>query len=185
MNDRIRPSYSNTAKALHWIMAAIFLAAWIIGFYSATFTSYTESANLKYNLIITHKSIAMTILFLALVRIFWRYTHPAPSLPESMHINMKRLAHLGHIMLYVALLILPISGCISSWLSGYPVPVLFIVTIPALVETNKTMAPIAQMVHQYLAFGAGLLIIGHVIMALKHHFIEKDGVLMSMLWLKR
>ncbi|MGN2406667.1 cytochrome b [Pseudomonas syringae] len=181
----VRSTYSKTAKFLHWVMAAGFIVAWAIGFYSATFLSYNDAPELKYALIVTHKNISTALLFLAFVRFFWRYTHPAPSLPSSMSPLMKKLAHVGHLVIYVALLLLPISGCILSWTSGYPVPVLFAFTLPALVGADKTWAPIAAIVHEYLTLGAGFVIAGHIAVALKHHFIDKDGVLNTMLCVKR
>lgn len=75
--------YTRTAQWLHWIMAIIFIAAWLIGFYSGNFLSYEVDSSFKGDVITLHKNIATTIIFLLVVRIFWRYTHPAPELPDT------------------------------------------------------------------------------------------------------
>ncbi len=90
-----------------------------------------------------------------MIRLFWRYTHPAPQLPDSMSPLMKTLAHLGHLGLYFMLIAIPITGCLFSWSVGKPV-------------------------HTYLSWFAGAMVVGHMLAALKHHFIDKDDVLRSM-----
>ncbi|WP_166166706.1 cytochrome b [Acinetobacter sp. SA01] len=172
--------YTRTAQMLHWLMAIIFIAAWLIGFYSGNFLSYEVDGSFKGQVITLHKNIATTIIFLVLIRIFWRYTHPVPALPDSMSPLMKVLAHLGHLTLYLMLLALPITGCLFSWSAGHPAPVLYLFEIPRLVQDNPDLLAIVKPVHIYLSWFAGLLVIGHIAAALKHHFIDKDNILRSM-----
>ena len=172
--------YTRTAQILHWLMAIIFIAAWIIGFYSGNFLSYDVDGSFKGTVITLHKNIATVIIFLVVVRIFWRYTHPAPELPNTMSPTMKRLAHFGHLALYFMLLALPITGCLFSWSAGHPAPVLYLFEIPRLVQDNPDILEIVKPVHIYLSWFAGFLVIGHIAAALKHHFIDKDNILRSM-----
>lgn len=173
--------YTRTAQILHWLMAAIFITAWLIGFYSGNFLSYETDGSFKGDVIGLHKNIATTILFLVVIRIFWRYTHPAPQLPDTMSPMMKTLAHFGHFALYLLLLALPITGCLYSWSAGHPAPVLYLFEIPRLVQDNPELLEIVKPTHIYLSWFAALLIVGHVFAAIKHHVIDKDNVLRSML----
>ncbi|MDQ1208020.1 cytochrome b561 [Acinetobacter baylyi] len=173
--------YTRTAQFLHWIMAIIFISAWIIGFYSGNFLNYETDGSFKGDVITLHKNIATTIIFLVMIRIFWRYTHPTPELPATMSPLMKKLAHLGHLALYVILVALPISGCFYSWSAGHPAPVLYLFNIPQLIGENPEIMAIAKPVHVYLSWFAGLMVAGHILAALKHHFIDKDNVLKSMI----
>ena len=172
--------YTKTAQWLHWVMAAIFIAAWIIGFYSGNFLSYDVDGSFKGQVITLHKNIATVIIFLVVVRIFWRYTHPAPELPDTMSAGMKFAAHAGHLALYFMLIALPVTGCLYSWSAGHPAPVLYLFEIPRLVQENPEITAIVKPIHIYLSWAVGLLIVGHVAAALKHHFIDKDHVLKSM-----
>lgn len=172
--------YTRTAQILHWVMAIIFIIAWGIGFYSGNFLSYEIDGSFKGDVISLHKNIATTIIFLVMIRIFWRYTHPAPKLPDSMSKNMKIAAHLGHLALYFMLIALPVTGCLFSWSLGYPAPVLYLFNLPPLIGVDPAVTAIAKPVHIWLSWAAGLLIVGHVLAALKHHFIDKDNVLKSM-----
>lgn len=172
--------YTRTAQILHWLMAIIFIVAWIIGFYSGNFLSYDVDGSFKGSVITLHKNIATTIIFLVMIRIFWRYTHPAPELPNTMSPIMKRFAHLGHLALYFMLLALPITGCLFSWSAGHPAPVLYLFNLPTLVAENPAITAIVKPLHVYISWAAGLLLAGHILAALKHHFIDKDNVLNSM-----
>ncbi|QIO06331.1 cytochrome b [Acinetobacter shaoyimingii] len=172
--------YTRTAQWLHWIMAIIFIAAWVIGFYSGNFLSYDVDGSFKGQVITLHKNIATVILFLVVVRIFWRYTHPAPELPNTMSPAMKFAAHAGHLLLYIMLIAMPVTGCLYSWSAGHPAPVLYLFEIPRLVQENPELVEIVKPLHVYLSWGVGLLIVGHAAAALKHHFIDKDNVLRSM-----
>ena len=173
--------YTRTAQALHWIMAIIFIAAWAIGFYTGNFLSYDVDGSFKADITTLHKNIATTIIFLVMIRIFWRYTHPAPQLPNTMSPSMKTFAHIGHLALYFMLLALPITGCLFSWSAGYPAPVLYLFNLPALISKNPEITAIVKPLHIWLSWLAGLLVVGHLGAALKHHFIDKDNVLSSMI----
>ncbi|SPL71106.1 cytochrome b [Acinetobacter stercoris] len=172
--------YTKTAQIIHWLMAIIFIVAWLIGFYSGNFLSYETDGSFKGDVITLHKNIATTIIFLVVIRIFWRYTHPVPELPDSMSPSMKVMAHLGHLALYLILLALPITGCLFSWSAGHPAPVLYLFNIPRLIGENPQILSIVKPLHIYISWFAGFLVIGHILMALKHHFIDKDNVLKSM-----
>jgi cytochrome b561 len=67
-----------------------------------------------------------------------------------------------------------------SWSAGHPVPVLYLFEIPRLVQEDPDLLAIVKPVHIYLSWFTGLLVIGHIAAALKHHFIDKDNILRSM-----
>ena len=172
--------YTRTAQILHWLMAMIFIVAWGIGFYSGNFLSYDVDGSFKGQVITLHKNIATTIIFLVMIRLFWRYTHPAPKLPDTMSALMKGFAHLGHLALYLLLLAMPITGCLYSWSAGHPAPVLYLFNIPQLIDKNPEILAIVKPLHVYLSWFAGFMVVGHLAAALKHHFVDKDTVLISM-----
>lgn len=173
--------YSKTARYLHWIMAAIFILAWLIGFYSGNFLSYDNDPTLKGNVITFHKNIATTIIFLFILRILWRYTHPTPQLPQSTPPLQKNLIHIVHILLYIVLIALPISGCLFSWTAGHPAPVLYLFNLPQLLDKNPELVSFFKPLHIYLSWFTGFLILGHILAALKHHFIDRDHILKRMI----
>jgi cytochrome b561 len=172
--------YTRTAQVLHWLMALIFIVAWLIGFYSGNFLSYDVDGSFKGQVITLHKNIATVIIFLVVIRIFWRYTHPTPKLPDSMSPAMQKAAHFGHLVLYIMLIAMPVTGCLYSWSAGHPAPVMYLFEIPRLVQDNPELLKIVKPLHVYLSWAVGFIVVGHLAAALKHHFIDKDDVLNSM-----
>jgi cytochrome b561 len=172
-------SYHPGAKFQHWLMAAIWIGAWVIGFIAVHFR---DELNPHHQLTFLHKAIASTVLFLTAVRIVWRITHPVPALPATMSPAMQRAAHFGHYALYAfALIALPLSGWMWSSVADKPIMVLGLVQLPPLVGAAPQYYDLAKLVHQLLAWSLGMMVLGHAAAALKHHLIDKDGVLLSML----
>jgi cytochrome b561 len=177
--------YHPVAQFQHWLMALIWIAAWLIGFVAVHFR---DEFNGHHQLTFLHKAIASTVLFLTALRLGWRLARPAPALPSSMSPMMQRAAHLGHYALYaVALIALPLSGWIWSSVAGKPIMMLGLVLLPPLTAAAPEYYDTAKLVHQLLAWSFGLVVLGHAGAALKHHFIDRDGVLNSMLpkWARR
>ena len=172
-------SYTSTAKLLHWGMALLWIGAWCIGILA---THWRDELNAHHELTFLHKAMASTLLFLVVARIAWRLSHPAPALPETMSPFMKRGALVGHILLYVVALVgLPVSGWYWSSVADKPIIVAGLFTLPPLVAPDKDLYDLAKWIHTYTAWLCGALVGGHVLVALKHHFIERDDVLTGML----
>jgi len=171
--------YTRTAQWLHWSMAAIWILSWALGILA---THWREALNPAHGLTLLHKALASSLLILIIVRVLWRLTHPAPPLPSQMSSLMQRAAHLGHALLYgVALIALPLSGWYWSLVADKPILLLGLWQLPPLVMPDPTLYELAKMLHQWMAWGCGALVGGHVVVALKHHWIDKDTVLRSML----
>lgn len=184
MNNTAAPnSYNSVAKAFHWIMAVIIIVAWLIGFYSATFLSYSTPHSKKAEVITFHKEIATLVLFLVVLRFLWRMTHKTPAFPADMSPLMKFAAHAGHFLLYAFMLAVPVSGWFYSSAAGYPIPVVWLFNLPEIIsKTSPATAELFRETHMYLAYIIGILVVGHVAMAIKHQFIDKDGTIDKMIF---
>lgn len=177
--EPIETGYNPVSKLLHWSMAAIWIAAWGLGVMAVYLR---DLINTDHGVTIAHKAIATTILFLVVLRVAWRLTHPAPKLPDTMSPLLQRAAHVGHLVLYaVALIALPVSGWLWSSVADKPIMVLWVFHLPPLVAPAKPWYDTAKLVHVTLAWTMGAAVLGHILIALKHHFIERDGILAGML----
>jgi len=173
------PGYHPLSKFQHWLMALLWIAAWVIGIVAV---HWRDALNAHHELTILHKALASTVIFLTLLRIVWRWTHPAPALPASMSPAMQRVAHLGHLGLYaLALVALPLSGWMWSSVADKPIMMLGLLQLPPLVAPAPEYYGLAKLVHQWLAWSVGLMVLGHAAAAIKHHVHDRDGVLESML----
>jgi cytochrome b561 len=90
-------------------------------------------------------------------------------------------AHAGHFLLYTAMLMLPVTGYLDSAFGGYHISVFGLFDIPMLFEKNKPLFELTVQAHRWIAYGLGLLVLAHAGAALKHHFIQRDDVLLRML----
>ncbi|WP_426121853.1 cytochrome b [Methylococcus capsulatus] len=109
--------YTTTAKWLHWIMAALIVLAWLIGFYVSDLPKGPEKAAIM----AWHKGLGMAVLALMTVRLAWRLLHPPPRLPDTLSPGLQRAAHSAHWTLYGLMIAQPLSGWAVSSANGYPV----------------------------------------------------------------
>lgn len=172
--------YGRTAVALHWSMAGLIFAALFMGW---TMTDMDISPQ-RLKLFNYHKWVGVTVLGLALFRLVWRWTHRAPEL-LPMPAWQRQAARLGHGLLYLLMLAVPVAGWVYSNASGYPVVYLGKLPLPDLVETDKALAGTWHEVHEVLAFVLVAVVGLHVLAALQHHFISKDKTLRRMLAWRR
>lgn len=172
-------SYTGIAKFFHWAMAVIWIAAWCMGMIAV----YLRDAfNPHHGMTIAHKAVGSTILFLVVLRIAWRLTHPAPERPDLMSPLARKVAGMAHIALYaVALIALPLSGWLWSSVADKPIMLLWLYQLPPLTAPNPAAYETAKLVHLLCAWSMGALVAGHILAALKHHFIDRDGILAGML----
>ncbi|MES2861788.1 MAG: cytochrome b [Pseudomonadota bacterium] len=170
--------YSATAIALHWSIAALVLSTIPIGWYGATFEG--DLAQSATNL---HKTIGILILALTLVRIGWRLTHRPPPLSASYARSLRWMARTAHVLFYVLLVVMPLSGW---WMSSavpnrheFGLGTLHVPFLP--VPRGFASAGPAHAMHVNLAWVMVGLVVLHVLAALRHQFIDKDDVLSRML----
>lgn len=165
--------YTNTAILLHWLMALLIVAAFALGLTMVDIPGLTPT-KLKY--FSWHKWLGITVLGLACLRVLWRLTHPAPAYPAGMPAWQHQAAAALHGVLYLSLFAIPLSGYLYSLAAGVPVVYLGLVPLPVLIAPDPELKPLLKSVH----YALNMLLLGgvglHVLAALKHHFIDRDGV---------
>lgn len=169
--------YTSTAIFLHWLVALGLIATFALGFYMEGLP--LSPAKLKYYS--WHKWAGITLLALIVVRLAWRLSHPAPALPQSMGSLARKAAHGGHVLLYVLMLVIPLSGWLMSSAKGFQTVWFGVLPLPDLVGKDAALGERLAQLHVTLNYLMLVLVVGHVGAALQHHFIKKDTVLVRML----
>ena len=176
-------SYTSTAKFLHWLiaLAIIFMLAlgWLMG--------GLPKGEAKFFWFQLHKSIGISILLLSLVRLGWRMMHRAPPLPATMPMWEQRAAHIGHFLLYVVMIGMPLSGwaMVSAESHGIPLilfgvlPWPYVPVLPTL-DNAKEVGDKLGDVHGITAYILAMLVAGHAAAAWKHHLFSRDDILLRM-----
>jgi cytochrome b561 len=154
---------------MHWTMALIIIPLLAIGIYMANFLD-KEAPNrmMIYGL---HKSFGALVLFLIVFRIFVRLSKAVPPLPSSMSVIVQRLSHSVHVLLYLFMILLPLSGYLMSNFFGYPVH-MFGIELPMLVEKNPELGQFFHSAHKYLGYGLIAVLLLHIIAVVKHRFFD-------------
>ncbi len=112
--------YTRTAIVLHWLIAAMVIStiilAWIF---------HTVPAEIAQPYTNAHKTIGITVLGLALLRLLWRVAHRPPPFSPALPRWQRVAARTGHAGLYFIILAMPLSGWIydSAWEYAADVPI--------------------------------------------------------------
>lgn len=170
-------SYGSVAKFLHWFIFILVSTLLIVGFVMDDIQGKALKG-LVYN---AHKLTGILVLGLMMFRIAWALTNKKPKLPDHTPTYEKVFAYSIHILLYVLLLLMPLSGWIMSCAAAKCPSFfgLFNLTLPIL--PNKALANLCGQIHQITAWTIISVLTIHVTAALKHHFLNKDHILKRML----
>ena len=169
--------YGAVAQTLHWLIAALVFTMFGLGWYMSDLPLGQQ----KFDLYQLHKSLGITIFGLAVVRLLWRWFHPAPPLPGSMPPWERAAARTSHALLYLMLLVQPLIGFLQSNAANFPVVLWRVVPLPALIASDEALGETLVVLHRWNSRLLLLLIAVHVAAALRHHFVLKDDVLRRML----
>ena len=183
MPARLR--YGTVAMTLHWVIALGILVQIVMGLGMA---HLAIPIGLKFKLYQLHKSIGITVLFAVVLRVLWRLTHTYPALPEAMPALERRAATGAHLALYGFMLGLPLTGWALVSVSPYNIPTVLFGLIPwpdlpvlSTMPDKNTADAVAGFIHSRLAWVLAALVGLHVLAALRHQFVLRDGILRRML----
>lgn len=166
MNSEQSPiAWSGVSKTFHWIVALCIVVAVALGLLA-------ESAQMspgKLQLFIWHKSMGITVLALMILRLSWRALHRAPDELAELSSIQRRMARLGHAALYCIALLMPLSGWVLNSAANFPFKWFGVVAVPMLIEPDKAIQSNVAIAHSALAWVLVVLVLGHLLMAFKHH----------------
>jgi cytochrome b561 len=168
--------YTRTAVVLHWLLVAALLAQIGFGWFLGEVPRGTPARTIYVNL---HKSTGMVIGVIILLRLYWRLTHPAPPLPSFMPLWERVAAHWSHVLLYVCMIVMPLSGYVASNFSKYGVNFFNSIKLPPWGVDDSAIYNVFNTTHVITSFIFVTLIAVHVLAALQHLF-RRDGVFTRM-----
>ena len=181
MMTNTKTSYGGVARFFHWAIALLIVTAFALGIIGDNIPRNADTVDTLKTLYSAHKTIGVTVFFLAILRILWALTqpHPVPLHPER---KLETLVgEVVHWALYGSLVIVPLSGWImhAAEVGFAPIWWPFGQTLP-FVPKSEVVAHAAAAVHGtvvFVLFGAIAL---HIVGALKHVIIDRDETLARM-----
>jgi cytochrome b561 len=173
MTDRLQ--YGTTAKLLHWLVVALLVVQYLIGWLMPDIHRGPPGTPM-----IMHISFGMVILLLIVLRLAWRITHPVA--PESSLPAWQRLSSEAvHWLLYVLVLATTISGWLFASFRGWSVSLFYLIPLPMPSGENRAAGRFIDGWHQAMEWSLLVLIGIHVLAALAHLFVYRDRVMHRML----
>jgi cytochrome b561 len=169
-------SYGAVSKSLHWLLFLLLLAQYLVG----EFMPHIGGKTLDEGLVAWHLSLGAAILFFLVVRLGWRMTHPV-GFPATLPLWEQRSALLTHWTLYILLLVIVVLGWAAANFRGWDLTLFGAVTLPPLAAKGTKWAHTAGDVHVWLVYVLLGVIALHVLAALYHYFIKRDGITQRML----
>ncbi|MFJ6024188.1 cytochrome b [Brevundimonas sp. NPDC092305] len=170
-----RNRYSTVSLVLHWVVATMVLCQVLL----ITVHEAQEGPDPFVGL---HKAGGVTILVLTLIRILWLLANPAIALPDRMPRWEKLFARATHVLFYVALIVIPLTGWLASSAGGREFTWYGLFQWPLLpIGGGRDTARDLMDLHEIAVKGLYVLIFLHVAGALKHQFIDRDNVLHRMI----
>lgn len=168
--------YTRTAMSLHWLIALMIIGLFAFGLYMVELPLSPQK--LKYYSY--HKWAGVTVFLLVLLRLLWRITHRPPELPAGMPRWQVKAAKAGHHLLYLLMVIVPLSGWLMSSAKGFQTVWFGVLPLPDLLSKDAALGDALLWVHRLLNWLFMAVVAGHIAAALKHHFIDRDGTLARM-----
>ncbi|MDP6435880.1 MAG: cytochrome b [Gammaproteobacteria bacterium] len=182
--------WGRVSRAFHWAMLAMIavqipVGFWMVEVYEVYTETYADDTWVMYTSRI-HHTMGLLVLGMAFARLGWRVSNPTPDLPPALAAYTRWLVRVTHIVLYALILIYPLSGwaSLSAYEGEFPIFFLFWDDMPRIVPQVKEGATFTYEffaeIHRYCwKAGAGILGL-HVLGALWHHYVARDGVLLRM-----
>lgn len=167
--------YDPIAIALHWLLALMIAGAFAVGL----FMHDLPLTPMRLKLFNWHKWAGVTILALSALRLLWRLSHRPPAPPPG-PAWQRRAAAATHAALYALFFAVPLAGWAYSSAAGFPVVLFGVLPLPDFVTPDRALAEALKPLHAALAFTLAAAVLLHVAAALKHHVIDRDGLLQRM-----
>jgi cytochrome b561 len=162
--------YSKLIIVLHWATAVLIVAAWLTG---------EGGSHVRQNPPLLHFTLGLAVLLLVVPRLIARLLGGAPRTEDTQGPWLNCAAKIGHSVLYIFLIGLPLTGWYAASRLGAPVSFLGW-PLPALTAAAKGPPGMVAEIHQ--TSGTIILILAglHATIALWHQFVLRDGTLRRM-----
>ncbi|EGI77958.1 cytochrome b [Hylemonella gracilis] len=176
--------YNGLAVVLHWALGLMLIGLFCLGVYMADLPFSPQ----RLKLFNWHKWVGILVLALSFLRLFWRLIRPAPALPSHIAQAMpawQRVAHHGtHAVLYLLFFAVPLLGWAYSSATGFSIVLFGVLPLPDFVGKDAALAHTLKEAHEIGAYLMALFVLLHVAAALKHQWLDRDG-LIGRMWFGR
>ena len=158
------------SKSLHWVSAILLLVQIPLGFYLVDLDFGPERLDIED----IHVIIGLSIFYLVILRLVNKIINPTPKLDPSIFIGQKFLAKLNHVLLYVTILSITMSGILKKLFNGETLIIFF---KEFKIKDNFELAELFYDIHVYSNYFIIGLITLHIMAVVVHKFFFNDNLL--------
>ena len=166
--------YGLISKLLHWVSAILLLVQIPLGFYLVDLDFGPERINIES----IHIIIGLSIFYLVILRLLTKIINPTPKLNPSIFKGQKFLAKLNHILLYVTILSITISGILKKLFNGETLVIFF---KEFRIQDNFELAELFYDIHVFSNYFIIALITIHLMAVVVHKFFFNDNLIKKIL----
>ena len=166
--------YGLISKLLHWISAVLLFAQIPLGFYLVDLDFGPERISLE-NI---HITVGLSIFYLVILRLINKIINPTPKLEPSIFKGQRFLAKLNHVLLYVTILSVTISGILKKLFNGETLIILF---KKIKLKDNFELSELFYDIHVYSNYLIIILIAIHILAVIIHKYFFNDNLLKKIL----
>ena len=170
-----KAAYTGTSRVLHWSVTILIFGMFALGWYM---TAIEDDPGSDWYFLL-HKSIGIIVILLVLTRLFWRFGNQPAKLPGQLPRWQVIASKISHWLLYGTMIAMPLAGLTGSLLSKNGLA-FFGLQLPRVFAPNHDLSEFFFSAHSTIAWVLVGLISLHVLAALKHLLINKDGVFQRM-----
>lgn len=168
-------SFGWVSIVFHWSLAVLVIFLFALGWWMVDLDYYSDWYHRAPDI---HKSVGVLVMGAMLLRFIWNLFNTRPAgLDKPL---MNRLAHFVHLILYLLVFALGVSGYLISTADSDPIAVFDWFEVPALIEPFEGQGDIAGDLHEWFAYGLMGLVGLHALAAIKHHVLHKNLTLKRM-----
>lgn len=166
--------YSQLARVLHWSVALLVFLTWPMGL----MIGFVKD-DVKLDFYLVHESLGFLVLWVMLLRIGARLSRPAPAIQGP---RIERIAaHTVHGLIYIFLVIMPVSGFLATNAHGFPLQWFGLVEIWSPLGKSPQIAPVLSAIHEWSAWIVLGLVALHLLAVIFHHLVRRDATLYRIL----
>ena len=165
--------YGLISKLLHWLSAILLIGQIPLGFYLVDLDFGPERLNIE-NI---HVTVGLSLFYLVILRLLYKIFNPTPKLEPSIFKGQKFLAKLNHILLYVTILSITISGIFKKLFNGETISIIF---KKIKIQDNFELGELFYDIHVISNYLLIVLIIIHILAVVTHKLFFNDNLLKRM-----
>ena len=165
--------YGIITKALHWLSAIILFIQIPLGFYLVDLDFGEQRITIED----IHVTLGLTIFYIIIIRLINKILNPTPKLDPSIFKGQRFLAKMNHVLLYITILSITVSGILKKLFNGESLIIIF---KEIVINENFELADQFYAIHIFSSYTLIGLIAIHIMAVIVHKLFFKDNLFKKM-----